>query len=116
MGNKEVQAKSLYAEYVKSREGFESVEEPYGFATYKITGKDCYIRDVYVLPQLRRQKAASDLCNKIKWIAKDVGCSTLITTVAPSANGSTDSLKAVLGYGFKLDSSQNDFIIFKIDI
>jgi hypothetical protein len=71
---------------------------------------------VYVIPEMRRQHGGKDLCDKIKTVAKWTGCRALVTTVAPSANGSTESLKAVLGYGFKLYSSQNDFIVFRMDI
>lgn len=109
-------AKSLYGEYIKAREGFEIIEFPFGFASYKVNGIECYIRDVYIVPEMRKQGAASILCDTIKTKAKELNCKCLITSVCPSANDSTESLKAVLGYGFKLSASQIDFIIFKMDI
>lgn len=92
------------------------IEHHYGFATYKISGDECYIRDVYVDENFRRHGIASILVDDVRRIAKSHGCKKLTTTVCPSALNSTDSIKAVLGYGFNLHSSINDFIFFRIDI
>jgi hypothetical protein len=118
LANKEALAsgQSLYAQYLFEREGFECVEELYGFATFKVTGDECYLRDIFVIPSMRKQRGASNLCDQVRDIAKARGCKFVVGSVAPSARGSNESIKAILAYGFQLFSSQQDFIIFKLDI
>lgn len=111
-----VNLESLYSRYIKEREDYETIETSYGFATYKITGDSCYLRDLYVSQSRRRTKVATQFCDLIKKIARDAKCKTLMTTVAPSANGASESMKAVLHYGFKIVMSGQDYIIFKMDI
>lgn len=103
---------SLYAKYIKERENFSIIEDEYGFATYNIAGDECYIRDIYVLPEHRKSNVASCYADRISEIAREQGCKYLTGTVAPSANGSTTSIKVLLGYGFRLLESQIDKIIF----
>lgn len=111
-----MQVKSHYGQYIAAREGFDIVENAYGFATYKITNDECYVRDIFVEKQYRNDGAATRLCDKIKEIAKGEGCTWLTGSVQPSMPYSTDSLKVVLAYGFQLASSQSDFIILKMKI
>ena len=56
---------SLYAEYIKGRENKEIIEDSLGFATYQITGNECYIVDIYVRPEARMLGRGSILANKI---------------------------------------------------
>lgn len=108
--------KSHYGQYIKDREGFDIVEDLCGFATYKITGDECYVRDIFVEKKYRKDGVARSLCDRIKDIAKAEGCKWLVGSVQPSVPFSTESLKVVLAYGFSLASSQNDFIILKMEI
>ena len=107
---------SFYANYIKEREGFEMVETDRGFATYRILGEEVYIRDIYVHSDFRQTGEASRIADMIAEIAKLQGCKHMAGTVCPSAKGSTESLKVLLGYGFKLFKSQDDFIIFKKEL
>lgn len=108
--------KSLYGQYIEAREGFDIIENPFGFVTFKITGDECYVRDIFVEKHHRNDRVASALCDKVKVIAKERGCKFLTGSVVPSLPSSTVSLKVILSYGFLLHSSQNDFIIFKMEI
>lgn len=103
---------SLYAQYVLEREGFQTVETSKGFATYKIEGQECYIRDIYVTPDARKDNIASLMADKITLIAKDKGCRYLAGTVAPNAKGATDSISVLIAYGFKLLKSDTNLIYF----
>lgn len=89
----------------------------HGFASYVFPDENtCYIKDIYVVPELRKTGLASDIAANIEAIAKQRGCTRLIGSVVPSAKGSTSSLKVLLSYGFRLESSANDFILFVKDI
>lgn len=104
--------KSLYAQYIEEREGFSIVEDEKGFATYIINEDECYIRDIFVRPEFRKENIASKYADQITEIAKKAGCKNLTGTVIPMANGATTSLKVLLGYGFKLLQATQERIIF----
>ena len=111
---------SLYGHYIKEREAFEMVysykskqdSNPTGFATYKITGNECYIRDIYVDPLFRQSGAAKQMADQIADIAKHEGCMYLIGSVSPSAYNSHDSMIVLLHYGFKLLRCEFNLIYF----
>ncbi len=109
---------SLYANYIKEKTEDHIIELAEGFATYRYLdeGKTVYIIDIYVLPDFREQKLASTIADTVVEEARKKGCNKLLGSVVPSAKGSTISLKVLLGYGMKLESSANDFIIFRKDI
>lgn len=103
---------SLYAEYIKENLGKETVESEIGFLTFYEVKDGMYIEDIYVIPEMRKGGAAAKMADKVAEIAKARGLKKLIGSVRPSAKNSTDSLKVLLSYGFKLESSINDGIIF----
>lgn len=110
----------MYGDYIKERLGHGIIERDEGFATYEFIdshGVKCvYIRDIYVRPDFRRTSIASDMADAVVTIAIEAGCKRLIGTVVPSAKGSTNSLKVLLGYGMSLHSCGNDLIVFKKEI
>lgn len=109
---------SLYAQYITERTNDKIIELPQGFATYRYFPhtKSCYIVDIYVQPEFRKSGIASEMANMIAAEAKKDGYTSLIGTVSPSANHSTDSMRVLMAYGMKLDSSERDVIVFKKDI
>lgn len=108
---------SLYSEYLKERTSDLILETDQGFATYRFQDeKTVYIVDIYMTPEARRLKLASSLADKIVSEAKERGCTKLLGSVVPSARGSTESLKVLLGYGMRLDSCATDFIVFSKEI
>ena len=102
--------------YFKEREGFETIESEAAILSYKITGENCYIRDVYVLPEYRKSGEGSILTDQLAAMAKEAGCTHLTGTVVPSTNGSTLSMMAMIKYGFKLAKSHEDFIVLTKEI
>ncbi len=109
---------SLYAEYLKERTNDEIIEVDEGFATYRYidNGTTVYIVDIYVRPECRKYGHAAALADLIAKTAKTNGCTSMIGTVMPSSNGSTDSLKVLLAYGMKLDKAIDNGIIMRKDI
>ncbi len=106
--------RSMYAEYVKERTGDDVIETEKGFATYRfMEPKTVYLIDIYVKPEFRIKGVASDIADMVMELAKIQGCTKMIGSVVPSANNSTISLRALLGYGMTLKSCTNDFIIFE---
>ncbi len=109
---------SHYADYIKERTADEILETPDGFATYRYVeaGKTVYIVDLYTVPTSRKEGCATLLGNAVAAIAKEKGCSSMIGTVVPSAKGSTTSLKVLIAYGMRLESSGIDFIVMRKEI
>lgn len=101
----------MWSEYIKEREGFETLETEKGVATYKISGEECYIKDIYVSKDHRKSGEGSRIGDIISDIARINGCTRLTGSVVPSLNGSTESLAALIRYGFKIHSCAQDFII-----
>jgi len=105
---------SLYADYIAENTHGHVIETEKGFASYVFSDeKTCYIKDIYVVPEFRHEREASDIADHIERLAKARGCTSLLGSVVPSAKGSTTSLKVLLAYGFKLESSSSDFILFR---
>ena len=107
---------SNYALYITEREGKSIIEDEKGFATYNINGDNCYIVDIFVRKEYRKENIASKYADEITKIAKENGCTYLTGSVCPTAHGANTSMKVLLAYGFKLESSINNFIYFRKEI
>jgi len=101
-----------YGKYIKERTGKNILEKPYGFATYLFEGDYVYIEDIYVDKEARNNTKASHMADEIAEIAKSKGVNKMLGSVCPSTAGATESLKVLLGYGFKLLSSEPNMIYF----
>lgn len=107
---------SLFAEYINETQGREIIEADFGFATYVINGPQVYIEDIYVRPEYRKQNFATRLADKVKEKAKAQGCTHMLGTVNCTFKDPTTSLKALLGYGFKIENVFQDVIVMKMEI
>jgi hypothetical protein len=111
---------SLYGDYIKERLGDAIVERENGFATYRYIKLDerpaIYIVEIYVDPEHRKTKLASEMADEIVCLGKMNGCNLLVGTVVPSANNSTAGLRVFLSYGMLLHSSSNNVIVLKKEI
>lgn len=108
---------SLYARYAKEFLGRSVIETEEGFVTYRYTDENTvYIENLYVIPELRQNKVASQLAQRVAEEAIVKGCKKMLGSVIPSANNSTVSMKVLLAYGFELDSATADFILFSKEL
>ena len=107
---------SLYAQYTKEIHGREVLESDYGFVVYELKDDVCYIADIYVDPLSRRSKIATDLASAVEDIAKEKGAKKLLGSIIPTTKGSTASLRAMLAYGFSLQSCHENFIWLEKEI
>lgn len=107
---------SLYSSYLTERTYDQIIEHAYGFATYRFLEDRVYIVDIYIRPENRKQGFATKIANEIVDLAKAQGMKKVIGTVCPSAKGSTESLMVLLGYGMRLQSSGQDFIVMEKEI
>ncbi len=106
----------MYKDYLEERTDKRMLETEHGFAIYSFTQDSVYIEDIYVQPDFRQSSAASEMADTIAEVAKQRGIRVMLGSVVPTTKGSTTSLKVLLAYGFKLDSSANNFIVMKKEI
>ena len=107
---------SLFAQYLMERTDTSIIETEEGFITFKPWPNGMYIEDLFINKDHRFNGAASRLADQVAVIAKEQGFKSLFGSICPSAKGSTEGMKVLLAYGFKLDSSANNFIVFKKDL
>lgn len=107
---------SMYAEYIKEREGKQIIEDEKGFATFMIKGTECYIADIFIKKEFRNAGAGSNYADQISIIARENGCEVLTGSVTPSFRGASVSMQAQLKYGFEISSAHEDFILLKKEL
>lgn len=103
---------SLLADYHKEQGIKGVIESDSGFITYSIQGEECYIGDIYVIPEKRRSKLAVSLADQVAHIAKAKGCKILSGSVIPQANNPTRSIQMLISYGMKLLRAEPNIIWF----
>lgn len=103
---------SLYSKYLHEREGFECIENEYSFATFMCAGQECYLRDLYVLPEKRNAKAASQIADQVCEVARGKGCKFLIGSVSPKDPHATENIQILVKYGMKFLKNTPDLLFF----
>lgn len=107
---------SIYSDYIKTLQGKDVIESEKGFATYSTLQDGLYIENIYVVPDFRESGIASQMADEIAAIAKKQGYKCIYGSVCPKHNGSTESLKVLLAYGFCLYSSTNELILLRKEV
>jgi GNAT superfamily N-acetyltransferase len=101
---------SLFAQYIYERQNKSIVEDENGFASYYFIGETCYIEDIYVIRGMRNKGIAAKMADKIAADAKAKNAKLLMGSVNINTNNPTDSIKALLAYGFELQSANQNMI------
>lgn len=104
------------AAYIKEIEDFDSIVMDIGFASYRISGDECYIRDIWINPDYRKSGVASSIADRIAEIAKQQGCKFLTGSVSINIKDPTTSAKVLLAYGFAIHSLLPNGIVFRKEL
>lgn len=105
---------SLYAQYIKEREGKEIIESDEGFATYQFFDNgECYLQDLYVIPEKRKSGLATDMADQVVRKAIEKGCDTLLGSVCVDANDPTRNMKVFLAYGMQVSKIVGNMIFLR---
>lgn len=112
---------NLYKQYIEETTDTQMLETEYGFATYTTMFNeggyfDCYIEDIYVIPEARKTHKASAMADEIAKAAKDQGCHRLLGSVNLEIKDPTRSVKVLLAYGFEILNASQGCIWFKKDL
>jgi hypothetical protein len=90
--------------------------EGVGFATYHFLPDECYIEDIYIIPEKRKSKEASLLADTIVVMAKERGIKLLTGSVNLKANGKESSMRVLLSYGMSPIATNGDMVYFSKEI
>lgn len=108
---------SLYAQYIKEREGIELIYVEHGFATYqKVNDELYYLVDIFVEQGFRKLGIATQLSSIVRDIALQAGAKQLLGSVDISRKGVTESMSAILSDGFRYSHSEGNGMYFVKDI
>lgn len=102
----------LYASYLKEREGIDVLESERGFATYLLRPTDCYIIDIYVVPEARQTGLAAQMANQIAAIAKSKGIKFLTGSVDKRDPQASRNEKVLIAYGMRKAREDEHIIYF----
>lgn len=106
----------LHADYAKERLGWETIEITDGFVQYSLGDSSVFVRELYVAPEHRGKRFASDLLNLVAEKAIEADKKTMLATICPYAAGNSEALARALKYGFRLvdiDMSQRLVVLAK---
>lgn len=106
----------MYAAYLEELGAKHLFRNDKGFVLYSFINDDCYLEEIYILPEFRGKKEFSILADSVMKIAKEKGCKKLLGSVVPTINNSTRSIGMMLAYGATLVSSSNNFIVFSKEV
>lgn len=87
-----------------------------GFATYYLNGEECYVEELYVLPEKRRSKEGNKIGEDIIIIAKENGAKFFTGSVNLKANGKASSMKALLSFDMSPVATNGDMVYFSKEI
>lgn len=108
--------KSLWARYHEETEGHMVIETDVAFIRFSFAPPNCFIHDLYVVPEARGQNHAFTLAEMVKALARKRGCEVIWAEVGMASKTKTEALRVNLRYGFQVHGAQNGFIVLRMDI
>jgi len=104
---------SNWALYLKERESKNVLEWPNSFVVWQFKEQWLYAIDVWVAPELRKQKLATEMLNNLTNVALEAGYKKLLTSADLRDPGCSVSIQAILNYGFKPLYADGQFLYFE---
>lgn len=108
----------MWLDYIRERTYKQVIEKEKGFAIYfpHPSENAMYIEDIYVLPEFRNTKVATELLNEVIDLAKIQKLKYILGSNCPNTKGATSSMKAMLASGFELYKIQGDLILLRREV
>lgn len=101
----------MWYEYLMERHGWETMLFEHGFIVYEINGENCFIQEIYVKPEARRNSVGTHMADQVEEIAKERGCKKIWGTVVLGTYGANEAMMAHLNWGLKLHSINGNCIL-----
>lgn len=106
----------LFKQYLAEREGKQVLENKTGFIIYKLFEKECFIADMFILPENRSSQALSLFINELVGIAKKHGCECITANIHVADSANQKTLRAALKMGFNIFAANNNVIMISKDL
>lgn len=107
---------SLYGRYIKEYSNTDIYESNEGFFTFRINDDECFVEDLYIAPEYRRDGMGNKFANKIENIAKENGCKYIMCTVCKNASDPNRSSLFIRNNGYIVDKVTDNGIFYKKEI
>lgn len=102
---------TLYAKYVLERENAQILENDVGFIKYVITGKECFLADMFIESTKRSTSLCRNMFAELSKIASDARCEVITANIHLNDKGHVKTLQAAFKLGFKIARAQNDILL-----
>lgn len=107
---------SLYAKYIEEREGAKIIENDYGYLTYKLRSPECFLANIFVLPEYREEGIGGVLLSALEKEAKINACHVITANIDLKSKLATGTLIAAVKAGFQVISANNDILLIAKEI
>lgn len=107
---------TIYAKYIRERDGSQIIENEYGFIIYKISGEECFIKDMCVDLSSRTSGKGRELMNELEEIARANRCTFISGTIHLFDKNANDTLKKSLSVGFLVKEANNNILVIIKDM
>lgn len=107
---------TLYARYHEERSGAKILECEDGFLVYRITGEECFIVDMYIAPEKRKSLLFKKMMDELEILAKSSGGTLITANIFIDDPGASNTLIAVLKYGFRVTGTGNGVLLVAKEI
>lgn len=108
--------KSMFAKYMKEREGAETIESHKGFICYKFEDSSCVITDIYIDTAFRKNYVGSDFGKEVEEKAIENNIHTMYCYADQNALNYEESVEFILNNNYKLEDIQGSRVLFKKEI
>jgi len=109
--------KSLYAQYLKEKEGFDTFETEYGFISYQIRGEVAVGRDFFVISENRGDGSARKLWESLREQLIDEGISKFYVAVPTFRDDATRmALMYLVAGNAKIVDARDGGLVMEIDL
>lgn len=107
---------ALYFQYLQERQGLSCLWDEHGFITYKITGDECFLADMFVEKSQRHSGLGRNLVEQLKDLASPMGCKVITANVYLDLPGADNTLRAAQAVGFKVERANNNVLLIALPI
>lgn len=109
-------SETLYAKYIKEREGGFLLENEFGFISYKFVDQECFIMNMYIEQSEQAKGHGRALIAKLNKIAGDADCNVISANVHLWDEHSSETLAAALATGFKVTAANNNVLVIAFKV
>lgn len=106
---------TLWANYLREREGIEIIENEYGFIFYKINldEKSCLLVHFFVAQGLRDERIGTKLFTELENKVREKGCINILTQVSLNLPNASINVLIALKMGGTIIVANNNIIILE---